>query len=95
MGEESPPSQDSKVKRQTMSRMMSPLGMRCTKQLALGVGPLSLTSALGAGGYLIPHFQNRATAEGVEVWSMLSRGAITLNASWFWALQKPLYCPEF
>jgi len=34
-------------------------------------------------------------ADSVEAWSKLSRGAITLDASWYWATQKPLYCPDF
>jgi len=34
-------------------------------------------------------------ANSLEEWSKLSRGAITLDASWYWAPQKPAYYPDF
>jgi hypothetical protein len=34
-------------------------------------------------------------ANSIEEWNKLLRGAITLDASWYWAPQKPAYNPNF
>jgi hypothetical protein len=35
------------------------------------------------------------SANGIEEWSKLQQAALTLDASWYWAPQKPFYSPNF
>jgi hypothetical protein len=49
---------------------------------------------LGAHLYAVPS-PLPVLANSIEEWNKLLRGAITLDASWYWAPQKPAYNPNF